>query len=163
MGKFSRQRRQEEIQRASRVYFESEAGQASAPQINGTLRNFALRVPSKISECSGIVVFGKRIRSLVFSTDVATIRNVNADAVLAVYPYTPQQIIAEALIHAADIPVFAGVGGRTDDRAARGKSGNVRRDAGRSRCRGERADQQPCFAGAAPGNRHSGRPDGCEQ
>lgn len=111
MGKNARQRRQEEIQRASRVVFESESGQACAPQINGTLRNFALRVPAKTNECSGIVVFGKRIRSLVFSTDVATIRNVNADAVLAVYPYTPQQIIAEALIHAADIPVFVGVGG----------------------------------------------------
>ena len=46
-----------------------------------------------------------------FSTDVATIRNVDADAVWSVYPYTPQQIIAEALIHAADIPVFVGVGG----------------------------------------------------
>lgn len=111
MGKLAKQRRQEEIQRASRVIYESETNQASAPQINGKLRNFALRVPEKINECSGIVIFGKRIRSLVFSTDVATIRNVNADAVLAVYPYTPQQIIAEALIHAADIPVFAGVGG----------------------------------------------------
>ena len=110
MGKL-RQRREEEIARASRVIFETEAGQTSAPQISGKLRSFALRVPEKISACSGIVIFGKRIRSIVFSTDVATIRNVDADAVLAVYPYTPQPIITEALIHAADIPVFAGVGG----------------------------------------------------
>lgn len=111
MGKASRQRRIEEIQRASRVIYESELGQTSAPQITGKLRSFALSVPEATSTCSGIVIFGKRVRSLVFSTDVATIRNVNADAVLAVYPYTPQQIIAEALIHAADIPVFVGVGG----------------------------------------------------
>lgn len=110
MGRIKR-RWEEEIRRASRVIFETESGQASAPQINGTLRRFALRVPEQISTCSGIVIFGKRIRSLVFSTDIATIRNVDADAVLAVYPYTPQQIIAEALIHAADIPVFTGVGG----------------------------------------------------
>ena len=110
MGRAKR-RHQEEIERASRVIFETESGQASAPQINGRLRSFALRVPERISACSGIVIFGKRIRSLVFSTDVATIRNVDADAVLAVYPYTPQQIITEALIHAADIPVFMGVGG----------------------------------------------------
>ena len=110
MGKL-RQRREEEIARASRVIFETEAGQTSAPQINGKLRSFALRVPQKISVCSGIVIFGKRIRSIVFSTDIATIRNVDADAVFAVYPYTPQPIITEALIHAADIPVFAGVGG----------------------------------------------------
>ena len=110
MGKVKR-RRDEEIRRASRVIFESEAGAVSAPQINGKLRSFALHVPDAVNECSGIVVFGKRIRSLVFSTDVATIRNVDADAVWSVYPYTPQQIIAEALIHAADIPVFVGVGG----------------------------------------------------
>lgn len=110
MGRL-KQRREEEIARASRVIFETETGQAAAPQINGKLRSFALRVPEKISACSGIVIFGKRIRSIVFSTDIATIRNVDADAVLAVYPYTPQQIIAEALIHTADIPVFVGVGG----------------------------------------------------
>lgn len=79
--------------------------------IEGTLRKFALRVPECIQECSGILLFGKRIRSLVFSTDVCIIRNVNADAVIAVYPFTPQPIITQSLLMAADIPVFAGVGG----------------------------------------------------
>ena len=86
-----------------------------APQmptpIDGTLRQFALRVPDVIDACSGIMVFGKRIKSLVFSTDLSIIRNVNADAVFAVYPFTPQPIITQALLLAADIPVFAGVGG----------------------------------------------------
>ena len=81
------------------------------PQISGTLRKFALRVPTVIKECSGIIVFGKRIKSLVFTTDVCIIRNVNADAVIAVYPFTPQPIITQAVMLAADIPVFAGVGG----------------------------------------------------
>ncbi|MGN1480846.1 hydrolase [Porcipelethomonas sp.] len=81
------------------------------PQISGTLRKFALRVPAVIKECSGIIVFGKRIKSLVFTTDVCIIRNVNADAVIAVYPFTPQPIITQAVMLAADIPVFAGVGG----------------------------------------------------
>lgn len=79
--------------------------------IDGTLRKFSLRVPEVIRECSGIVVFGKRIKSLVFSTDVAIIRNVNADAVIAVYPFTPQPIITQAILSASDIPVFVGVGG----------------------------------------------------
>lgn len=86
-----------------------------APQmptpIDGTLRQFALRVPSVIDECSGIMVFGKRIKSLVFSTDLCIIRNVNADAVFAVYPFTPQPIITQALLMASDLPVFVGVGG----------------------------------------------------
>ena len=79
--------------------------------IDGTLRKFSLRVSEVIRECSGIVVFGKRIKSLVFSTDVAIIRNVNADAVIAVYPFTPQPIITQAILSASDIPVFVGVGG----------------------------------------------------
>ena len=84
----------------------------SMPQaVDGTLRKFALRVPEVIYQCSGIMVFGKRIKSLVFSTDLSIIKNVNADAIIAVYPFTPQPIITQALLLAADIPVFAGVGG----------------------------------------------------
>lgn len=80
-------------------------------QIDGTLRKFALRVPEAIYESSGIIVFGKRIKSLVFSTDLSIIKNVNADAIIAVYPFTPQPVITQALLMAADIPVFVGVGG----------------------------------------------------
>lgn len=79
--------------------------------IDGTLRKFSLRVPAVIRECSGITVFGKRIKSLVFSTDVAIIKNVNADAVIAVYPFTPQPVITQAILQVSDIPVFVGVGG----------------------------------------------------
>lgn len=79
--------------------------------IDGNLRKFQLRVPEVIRKCSGIVIFGKRIKSLVFSTDLCIIKNVNADAVIAVYPFTPQPVITQALLMAADIPVFAGVGG----------------------------------------------------
>jgi len=79
--------------------------------VDGTLRKFALRVPEVIYQCSGIMIFGKRIKSLVFSTDLSIIKNVNADAIIAVYPFTPQPIITQALLLAADIPVFAGVGG----------------------------------------------------
>ena len=79
--------------------------------IDGTLRKFALRVPSVIQQCSGIPIFGKLYRSIVFSTDLAIIRNINADAIMAVYPFTPQPVITQAIVSASDIPVFAGVGG----------------------------------------------------
>ena len=85
--------------------------------VDGTLRKFALRVPEVIYQCSGIMIFGKRIKSLVFSTDLSIIKNVNADAIIAVYPFTPQPIITQALLLAADIPVFAGVGGGLTRRA----------------------------------------------
>ncbi|MDD3692962.1 MAG: hydrolase [Oscillospiraceae bacterium] len=83
----------------------------SPPVFHGNLRSFMLHVPECIHECTGIRVFGKRIRSLVFTTDVAIIRNCNADAVIAVYPFTPQPLITQAIMQAADMPVFAGVGG----------------------------------------------------
>jgi len=81
------------------------------PQIKGTRRDHVVEVPSIIRECSGIKIFGKRIKSLLFSTDVALIRNTNADAIIAVYPFTPQPLITQALVMAADVPVFCGVGG----------------------------------------------------
>lgn len=81
------------------------------PKVSGNLRKFALRVPEVIFDCSGIIINGKRIKSIVFSTDVCIIRNTNADAAIAVYPFTPQPIITQAVMLAADIPVFAGVGG----------------------------------------------------
>ena len=59
------------------------------PEYSGTLRSHLLTVPKCISECSGIRIFGRRIKSLVFSTDVAIIKNVNADAIIAVYPLRP--------------------------------------------------------------------------
>ena len=81
------------------------------PTYTGELRKHSLHVPAVIRECSGIVVFGRRIKSVVFTTDLCIVRNIDADAVLAVYPFTPQPIITQALLMAADIPVFAGIGG----------------------------------------------------
>lgn len=81
------------------------------PEITGSLRSKIIEVPACIRDCTGIKIFGKRIKSLLFTTDVAIIRNTNADAIIAVYPFTPQPVITEALVMAADVPVFCGVGG----------------------------------------------------
>lgn len=80
-------------------------------EIKGYLRDFRLSVPDAIFECRGIKIFGRRIKSIVFSTDVSIIRNCNADAVIAVYPFTPQPVITQAVMMVADCPVFVGVGG----------------------------------------------------
>lgn len=91
------------------------------PSYTGNLRNHTLTLPLCISECSGIRIFGRRIKSLAFSTDVAIIKNINADAIIAVYPFTPQPVIAQAIISVSDVPVFVGVGGgiTTGQRAVR--------------------------------------------
>ncbi|MDO4572592.1 MAG: hydrolase, partial [Clostridia bacterium] len=82
------------------------------PRIHSRLRH-TVTMPDEVWSASGIIIWGRRIKSLVFSTDLAVIRNCNADAVLAVYPFTPQQVIADAIIAASYIPVFCGVGGGT--------------------------------------------------
>ena len=81
------------------------------PAYEGTLRNHMITIPTCISECSGIRVFGRRLKAFAFTTDVAIIRNINADAIIAVYPFTPQPAIHRAVMQAADMPVFVGVGG----------------------------------------------------
>lgn len=86
---------------------------ADIPRVNGTLRAHAIQLPEAIWEAHGIVVLGRRIKSVVFSTDIAIIRNCNADAVMAVYPFSPQQVISNAIISASSKPVFVGVGGGT--------------------------------------------------
>ena len=84
-------------------------------------RNHSIRLPHCIRECSGIRIFGMRIKSIAFTTDVAIIKNINADAVIAVYPFTPQPTISQAIIGISDVPVFVGVGGGITggDRAVR--------------------------------------------
>lgn len=81
------------------------------PFIDSKLRKKIVEVPKEIFEASGINIFGKRIKSLLFSTDVAIIKNTNADGIIAVYPFTPQLSITQAIIEVSPSPVFCGVGG----------------------------------------------------
>ena len=60
------------------------------PELKSVLKSKIITVPEAIYEASGIKIFGKRIKSLIFTSDVAIIKNNNAQSV---------------------IPVFVGVGG----------------------------------------------------
>ena len=71
-----------------------------------------LIVPYPITQlCNGISINGKTIKSILFSTDMAIIENSDADAVLAVYPFTPSLRIIKNLIDFSGKPVICGVGG----------------------------------------------------
>jgi len=84
------------------------------PSIRGQLKKHIVHVPEIIREmATGIKINEKLIKSLVFTTDIAIIRNMNGDAVIAVYPFTPQPVITHAIMFAGDVPVFCGVGGGT--------------------------------------------------
>jgi len=86
----------------------------AAPELVGEFRKTIVEVPDVIRrETSGIKLFGKTIHSLLFSTDIAIIKNTNADAIIAVYPFTPHPAITNAIMEVADIPVLCGVGGGT--------------------------------------------------
>ena len=81
------------------------------PSVNGSLRNSYIKMPVVIREASGIRIMGKRMKSFIFTTDVAIIKNTDADAIIAVYPFTPMPTITQALMSVSDIPVICGVGG----------------------------------------------------
>ncbi len=81
------------------------------PVIESRLRIRSVEMPTSIHLASGIRIFGKRIKAILFSTDLAIINNTNADAVIAVYPFTPTLSISKAVIENSPMPVLCGVGG----------------------------------------------------
>lgn len=83
------------------------------PLVHSKLRKSFITVPKEIYKASGIKIFEKRIKSLLFTTDLAIIRNTNADSIMAVYPYTPQSSISNAILDVSNVPCFIGVGGGT--------------------------------------------------
>ena len=82
-----------------------------APEVIVEIKSRTIKVPKEIENCTGILVMGKLIKSLLYSTDVSIIANHNADAIIAVYPFTPQLYINDAILDVASVPVFVGVGG----------------------------------------------------
>ncbi|HFU4227946.1 TPA: hydrolase [Streptococcus suis] len=85
--------------------------QPHIPSVMSDLRKDIVQMPEVIKECSGIRIYGRRIRSILFTTDVSIIANHNADAILAVYPFTPVPAIIKSIMMVASVPVLAGVGG----------------------------------------------------
>lgn len=83
------------------------------PDITLPIRKNAIYMPECIDEVVGIRIHGKLIKSIIFTTDIVAIRNNTADAIMAVYPFTPQPVITQAITFAADKPVMMGVGGGT--------------------------------------------------
>lgn len=85
--------------------------QPHIPSVMSDLRQEIVQMPEVIKECSGIRIYGRRIRSILFTTDVSIIANHDADAILAVYPFTPVPAIIKSIMIVASVPVLAGVGG----------------------------------------------------
>ena len=81
------------------------------PGVISELRRDMIEVPEVITKCSGININGRKLKSLIFTTDIAIICNTDADAVLAVYSFTPHPGIIQAISSVASMPVIAGVGG----------------------------------------------------
>jgi len=89
----------------------AEEHKRQSPELATALRRHSIMMPDSIYQCSGIRIMGTRIKSVIFTTDAAILANNNAQAVLCVYPFTPQLNITQAVINMARCPVFVGVGG----------------------------------------------------
>ena len=80
------------------------------PNLTSKLRTDIVQAPSAIKAASGITLFGKKIRSIIYTMDVAVIANCDADAILAVYPWTPNTRILQAVATVANVPILANQG-----------------------------------------------------
>lgn len=81
------------------------------PEVVSPLRSSIIEMPDIIRKASGIAIYGKRIKSIVYSLDVSLIANTDADAILCVYPFTPNTQILNAVSLVAKAPILVGVGG----------------------------------------------------
>lgn len=81
------------------------------PEVVSPLRSSIIEMPDIIRKASGIVIYGKRIKSIVYSLDVSLIANTDADAILCVYPFTPNTQILNDVSLVAKAPILVGVGG----------------------------------------------------
>ena len=81
------------------------------PEVVSPLRSSIIEMPDIIRKASGIVIYGKRIKSIVYSLDVSLIANTDADAILCVYPFTPNTQSLNAVSLVAKAPILVGVGG----------------------------------------------------
>lgn len=88
-------------------------GEKFVPQLETPLRRKIITIPEVIYKASGLLIMRRRIKSVIFTTDIAIMRNHNADALMVVYPFTPELVITQAAMSVANVPVFAGVGGGT--------------------------------------------------
>ena len=78
-------------------------------RVEGRLSSPNARVPEVISQhCGGITVKGHTLKSFAYTTDAVIIRNTNANAILAVYPFTGEPVITQALLTVAQMPLFVG-------------------------------------------------------
>lgn len=73
------------------------------PGFRKSSRSVAAASPSKVI----------RSNRFAYTTDAVIIRNTNANAILAVYPFTGEPVITQALLTVAQMPLFVGVGGGT--------------------------------------------------
>ncbi len=104
-----------ELQRYTNFSFWNETGSSRSwlqRLFHKTGKRVELKTPSILQQsCKGLVLNGKEVKSILFSTDLALIENNDSDALLAVYPFTPSVKIMETLINFSNKPVICGIGG----------------------------------------------------
>lgn len=68
-------------------------------------------IPKSISECEGIWLNGQLIRSVLLSTDLSYILNLNADAIMVVNPFEKSSHLNKIIIEHSQKPVLCDIGG----------------------------------------------------
>lgn len=69
------------------------------------------KIPEPIADSPGISVGSHRIKSVLLSTDLSYIANLNIDSVLVMHPFEPTEKLNTAIQEFCECPVFMGIGG----------------------------------------------------
>ena len=85
--------------------------QTKAKTVSSKLHGDILRLPETIRRAPGIVINGRRIKSILYSDSLSLIANTDADAILLVYPATPDTRFVRFATAISRCPILAGVGG----------------------------------------------------
>lgn len=68
-------------------------------------------IPKLIRESTGILIGKKRVKSILLSTDLAHIQNIESDAVMTINPFEKSNRLDRVIINFSSSPVFCDVGG----------------------------------------------------
>lgn len=69
------------------------------------------RLPKAIHESKGLEIQGQLIKSVLLSTDLSYIQNLDTDAVMTVNPFKKSTKLDRVIIEFSDKPVFSDIGG----------------------------------------------------
>lgn len=73
-------------------------------------------IPKAINDSPGLTFGGKKVRSILLSTDLAYLQNLDTDALMVLHPFEPSEELNHIILGFTKKPVLCNIGGGFRDR-----------------------------------------------